>query len=825
MKEGTAKKYQPREIMGEPSTDRTKALRQSYLDDTRRLDVERLLLLTEAYRKLEGKPIMIKKARAYRYVMENLTPVIHEGELIVAAPTRFLRGSSLDPEKGYQWIKNGLRGLKTEEDKFAQLAERFEKEADFISFKIDASGRAKLEEVIDYWKGKSLACIAGEIFGNSPEWNQWIEAGNCGAILGPMSYLPFIEGRMVLDYDMVLQEGLNGIIASCEERIKNAKPVAGQDANKIIFWKGVIGCCKGVIRWAENYAVEAERLAREEADPDRKRELEKIAATCRRVPADPAGSFYEALQSFWFTHVAAFVEHTPYGFSPGRFDQYIYPFYKEDQEKGNITRKEAIELLECLWVKFLQVDRSVSMHGEAFASGGSGNMYQHMILGGLTEDGKGADNELSSLILESKISMQTAQPTLGIRFNERLSEEFLLKAIEVVKTGAGMPAWFNDNVAIPHFLRYSQASLEDARDWSMGGCVEMQMPKRAPGLNMPPFTNEGKILELALNDGIDPLTGKRLAPSNGVIENYDDLKKFYLKTREYIIKLDIDNWNRCMMLHADTIPLVFNSALINDCIETGKSIDEGGARYYNTQTFITVGTVNVANSLASIKKNVFEDKVFTLSKLKEALAANYEGYEFIHKKCRETPKFGNDDDYVDSILVELYQHFADFCLSRKTYYGHPHIPVALSISTHPVFGAACGALPDGRKAGVALCDAGISAFPGTDVKGATALIRSGVKVDALPFGAVQLNMKFHPTALRGTEGSKNLLSLIKTYFDLGGWHVQFNIVDSEMLRDAQKHPEQYRDLMIRVAGFSAYWVELSKQVQDEVIIRTEFGEI
>lgn len=818
--------FAAREITRDTSTERTQRLKQRYLEAEMRLDLSWSLYITEYFKKTEGQPIVERRAGAFRYALEKLTPIIREDELIVGSQTKYIRGSHPYPEFAVRWIKEELeREPDQKEEKVFQLGKGggIAKEHTFIVYKYTEEDKKILRDLVCYWEGRSLECIARRYFKEMGRGEELDSAEN-SLLVTPMNF-PTPEGRFVLDYEKVLRIGFNGILKEIEEGERRLQVITMDDFRKVQFYKAARYCCEGIITWANNYASEAERLARKEEDPQRKKELEKIAETCRWVPANPPRTFYEALQSFWFTYLAGLVESGAMGMSPGRFDQFMYPFYQKDKEEGSIIREEVIELLECLRIKFTEVQRITSRAWEGLSSGG---LFQNMILGGITPKGEDASNELSHLLIESAITMQTVQPTLSIRYNDRVSEDFLLKGIELVKTGIGMPAWFNDDVAIPHFLNYTRASLEEARDYAMGGCSEMQLPGSRYGINIPGFVNEAKCLELALNDGVDPVSGHQVGVSTGAVEemDFEQLMEAYKKQQAHALALQADFWNLVMGIHRGSTPLIYCSVLTDDCIERGLCMDDGGVRYKDSPTLLISGMINVANSLAAIKKCVFEDQAFTLKHLNEALAANFEGddeYGEMHKKVLAAPKFGNNDDYVDSIAKQLYDEYYQEVFRHLNYFGVPYTPGALSISAHPIFGKACGALPDGRKAGVSLCDAGVSAFPGTDTNGPTALILSGSKIDAIPALSILFNMKFHPTALKGMGGSKNLLSLIKTFFDLGGWHIQFNVLDTEMLKDAQLHPANYRNLIVRVAGFSAYWVELSKQVQDEIIARTEFS--
>ncbi len=817
--------FAAREIVRETSTERTKRLKERYLEAELRLDLTWPLLITEYFKQTEGQPIVERRAGAFKYAIENSPPIIRDDELIVGSQSRYIRGSHPYPEFAVKWIREELeREPDQEEEKIFQVGEGggIAKEHTFIVYKYTEEDRTILEDLVSYWEGRSLECIARRYFKEMGRGEE-LDRAEASLLVTPMNF-PTPEGRFVLDYGKVLRIGFNGIKKEIEEGERRLKVVTIDDFRKVQFYKAARSCCEGIITWANNHASFAESLAHEESDPQRKKELEQIAETCRWVPAHPPRTFYEALQSFWFTHLAGLVESGAMGMSPGRFDQFMYPFYRDDRDRGTVTTEEVMELLECLRIKFSEVQRITSRAWEGLSSGG---LFQNMILGGITPKGDDASNELSHLLIESALTMQTVQPTLSIRYNNKVSEGFLLKGIELLKTGIGMPAWFNDNVAIPHFLSYTKASLEEARDYAMGGCSEMQLPGCRYGINIPGFVNEAKCLELALNDGIDPVSGHQIGVKTGVVDemSFEQLVEAYKKQQAHAFTLQADFWNLVMGVHRECTPLIYCSVLTDDCIEKGLCMDDGGVRYKDSPTLLISGMINVANSLAAIKKSVFDDQAVTLKALKAALDANFEGddYKVVHKQLLAAPKFGNNDDYVDSIAQQVYNDYYQEVFTHLNYFGVPYTPGALSISAHPVFGKACGALPDGRKAGVSLCDAGVSAFPGTDKKGPTSLILSASRIDALPTLSVLFNMKFHPTALKGLKGAKNLLSLIKTFFDLGGWHIQFNVVDSAMLKDAQMHPENYRDLVVRVAGFSAYWAELSKQVQEEIIARTEFG--
>jgi formate C-acetyltransferase/4-hydroxyphenylacetate decarboxylase large subunit len=646
-----AQAYARREIKREPSTERTRRLKQRYLEAEMRLDLTWPVYITEYFSQSEGQPIVERRGGALKYAMERLTPFIRDDELIVGSQSRYVRGGHLSPEFAVSWIKEELKRDATQgRDEIFEVAEGggIAKEQAFVVYKFTEEDREILEDLIAYWEGRSLECIAKRYFAEMGRGEE-LDGAVSSLLISPFT-LPSPEGRFVLDYAKVLRVGFNGMLSEIEEKERHLRVVTMDDFKKQVFYRAAKDCCHAIIGWANNHAAEAERMAQEEADLKRKEELENIAEICRWVPANPPRTFYEALQSFWFTHLAGFLESGAMGMSPGRFDQYMFPFYQRDKEEGRITREKTIELLECLRIKFSEIQRVISRSAQALSHG---NLFQNMILGGVTPTGDDASNELSQLLIESAITMQTVQPTLSIRYSDKVSEDFLIKGIELVKTGIGMPAWFNDSVAIPHFLRYTGASLEEARDYAMGGCSEMQLPGSRYGIVVPGSLNEGKCLELALHDGVDPVSGRSVGAKTGSPEemDFEQLMEAFEKQQAYGLSLQADFWNLAMGVHRETAPLVYCSVLTEDCIEKGLTMDDGGVRYKDSPTLIISGMINVANSLAAIKKCVFEDEVFTVKELKGALAADFEGdgYAEIREKLLAAPKFGNNDDYVDSI--------------------------------------------------------------------------------------------------------------------------------------------------------------------------------
>ncbi len=629
---------------------------------------------------------------------------------------------------------------------------------------------------------------------------------------------PCPEGRIVLDFETALSRGLASLAEEADERIRSFRPGSIASGQRLHFWRGARRVLAGALRWAESWASEAERQARVETDPARRDELLELARTGRRVPAHPPRSFREAVQAFWSVYLLGHLEGAHLGYSPGRLDQTLWPFWQADPAADF---DEAVELFEELFVKMTQIEYVASLSWQGL---GHGNLYQNLILGGVDGASRPADNELSLAMLQAAINVQTTQPTLSVWWHPSLSKRFLSKAAECVKTGVGYPAFFNQRVYVAHEMATSGLPEETVLSRAaIGGCTEPVLAGMSYGVVQPGFVNHGKLLDLALHDGVDPSTGIRLFPPRP-LATFEDVVASYREKMHAAVRCWQRYWKLAMLAHRQTVPLVFCSVLVRDCLSRGLSMDDGGALLNDTPTTLSSGLVNVANSLAAVRRLCFsEDAPTTLEGLSAALSADWEGHEALRRRALACPKWGNDDDEVDAIFLSLFDDYVEWVKGEENALGRPYDPSMLAISTPVPFGKVCGAFPDGRRAGEPLADGVTSPYPGTDRNGPTAVLRSSAKVDHTRIRGGLLNLKFHPSALAGESGSRNLLALVATYFEGPGFHVQFNVVDSEMLRDAQAHPDRYRDLVVRVAGFSAYWVEMSRALQDQVIARTEHG--
>lgn len=815
--------FNDREIKGSPSTQRISKRYEDLISKEPYIDSERAVLYTEYTKQHWAEPINLRAGGALKHVLSNLTAVIWDNELIVGNLSRYFRGTQVYPE--YEtWMLEGFKNVVREEERYIEGTLQKQKGERLGIYRIYPEDSEKIIEAAKFWEGKDWRTLSEKYlketmpdFDLVEKWQQQL------VFLRFMFDVP--EGRVIVDYQKVIDEGLDSIINRINEKIKVLGDLDTKEKfDKYNYYRGTVLALEGVINFAESYAQEAEKLA-EGCNDERKNELLEIARICRKVPRKPADTFREAMQAFWFAHITLFIELNGRGISPGRFDQYMFRPFQSDLDSGNITEDEALELLELMRIKCAEITRAHATFTESYLGG---SVYQNITAGGTDKYGSPADNLLSRLVLQAGINVNTWQPTISVRWDEKTGKDFKLKAVDCIKAGSGYPALFNNKMAIDRFLMVTGANLEDASDWAPCGCVDMQICGKRMPMYAVPHTNNLKILELVLNNGINPITKDKLVESNLDVDNasYEQIVQEYKNVQEIIIKRQQAYWNTIMLVHND-IGLVhlFMSALLDDCIEKGQHAYEGGCRYNDSAYVISCGMVNVANSLAALKKCVFEDQLFTLKEVKEALSTDFIGFEKLQKELMKAPKYGNDLDYVDSILVELYGAWSESSEKVLNWVGQPWRPSTLSVTTQVLHGKACGASTDGRKSGEFLADGALSAFPGSDVNGPTSLIKSATKVNADKLQSTLFNMKLNPAAIEGKLGAEKFITLNDTYFRLGGYHVQYNIVDHEMLIDAQKHPEKYSDLMVRVAGFTARFIDLGPDVQRQIIERTQYDEI
>lgn len=775
------------------------------------LCVRKAQLITEIYRQMEGEPESLRQAKAFAYVLENIPIWIDEEELIVGHAASKPWGVEIDPFLGPIDVEL-LNGLEQER-----------------VVVIDEEDWAAIREVAEYWRRMNWQYrtwqLADERLWKFLQVGIWLppmrsRAEGVGAYAG--SGLGIYHGLhlAVPDYEKVLSHGLNSIIEEAEEELKSIRFFGRDDVEKRLFLEAVIIALKAINHFANRLADLAEAKAGTEANLERRERIQRIAETCRWVPANAARSFYEALQCFWLIYLVCNPSPT---IGVGRFDQYMYPFYRKDKEMGRITDEEVIRLLCELRVKDMELVR-VALRPEKRMQHAGMAKWHNMVIGGVTSNSQDATNELTYLILEAAKRLTTPHHTITLRVHEGTPEELMIKALEVVKTGVGMPAFVGDRSYI-EFLLLKGVPLSVARNYALGGCLDVALPglMRIVGAS---FFVAPKVLEIFLNDGVDPRTGLEVGPFKVDLDKFQTYVELTDALKEYLahfIGLWAEEANLGAAVRSELAKHVVEAALMTNGIKAGKSFFERKMPYEVNSVLLPVGMINVADSLAAIKKLVFEEKKITMEQLKKAVQANWEEYEELRRMCLEAPKYGNDDDYADLIAKDLYRFLAKTITKFDYTLGGKHQPGGISISSMWAGGAITGATPDGRYAGEVLADGSMSPMRGRDTNGPTAIIKSASKIDQALYASTLLNMKFHPSTLGSTEDLKKLATLIKTYFSLGGKHVQFNVVNREILLEAQKQPENYSDLVVRVAGYSAYFVQLGKRVQDEIIARTELN--
>lgn len=833
-------------------SDRIEKLKGNLYSVTPEIESERAVLITQSFQETEDYPIVIRRAMALEKILSNMTVVIRDGELIVGNLTKKPRAAQIFPEYSNKWLL----------DEFDTLAKR-KGDVFLISDKV----KSQLRDVFEYWDGKTVNEFATKLM-----FDKTIEAMDEGVFTVGNYYFNGV-GHICVDYSGILEKGFKGIIADVEAEKSKSDKTDPEYIKKRNFLDAVIITSKAIINFAGRFAELAENMAGETLNSERKKELLQIAKNCRKVPANPASNFYEALQSFWFIQCVIQIESNGHSISPMRFDQYIYPYFEEDMKNGNMDQRSAQELLDCLWVKFNDVNK---VRDEASTkSFGGYPMFQNLIVGGQTVNGIDATNELSYMCLEATAHTQLPQPSISIRVWNETPENLMLKAAEVTRIGLGMPAYYNDEVIIPS-LTNRGVTLEDARDYGIIGCVEPQKGGKTQGWHDAAFFNIAKVLEITINNGYS--NGKKIGLDTGdfvSFTSFDELLKAFKKQMNYFVKLLVNADNSVDIAHAERAPLPFLSSMVDDCIVKGKSLEQGGA-HYNFTGPQGVGIANVADSMEVIKKLVFEEKKISAAELKRALDSNFgqvlpmeneateiansikniDGVEnlsnetivsiiqnLINEKKKnlsvngstgdvqgenirqmllnKAPKYGNDIDEVDEFAREVAAIYCDEVEKYKNPRGGIFQPGLYPVSANVSMGQQTGATPDGRKAGEALAD-GVSPASGRDVNGPTAAINSVAKIDhCKASNGTLLNQKFHPSALAGMSGLNNLSALVRTFFDRKGMHVQFNVVSRETLLDAQKHPDKYKSLVVRVAGYSAHFVSLDKSIQDDIIKRTE----
>lgn len=777
---------------------RIEELRDALLSSEPTLSVERAVIATEAYQKYEAEPVLIRRAKVFKEVVTRMEITILPNELVVGHQAGGMRKVALFPEYSCDWLEKEI--------------DSFEKRQG-DRFYISENDKVELRKLLKYWKGKSLKDRA---FAMIPK--DVLEALDSKVFINPNDLFAGV-GHVIIDYEKVLSKGFNGIIEDIKEQRKKMDLTEPDDFKKDIFLQAAEIVCEAGKIFAKRHAEKANSLVLKETDDIRKNELLKIAQICNHVPANGATSFYEAIQSFWFIHLLMHIESNGFAFSPGRFDQYMYKYLKNDLDNGKITLDEGQELLDCLWIKFNEVlkirDEFTSLQA------GGHPMYQNLVVGGQNEDGIDVTNELSYMCMQAEFNVRLPQPSFSIRYHQNTPIQFMKKASELVRIGTGKPAMYNDLSVIPSLMNRG-INIYDARDYGIVGCVEPSVPGKTYGGHGASKLNLAKCLEITLNNGIDPSTGKQLGPKTGTeFKKFEDFFKAYKKQIRHFVRLLVILEHVATKAQADMAPVPLVSIFIKDCIEKGRDFIEGGA-HYNFVSPEGIGIATTADSLAAIKKIVFDENKLSILDLINVLQKNFEGFESVRQiLLNRAPKYGNDDDYVDFIARNVAKIYCKEVEKYKNLRGGIFSPGLYPASAHVPMGMAVGATADGRLAGTPLND-GVSPSQGRDINGPTSSMKSVSKLDhLLVSNGTLLNMKFNPMNLKDERSLQKFIQLIKTYFNLGGMHVQFNAICADTLRDAQCNPEKYRDLIIRVAGYSAFFTALDKSLQDEIISRTE----
>ncbi len=779
--------------------ERVARLRQQSLDTKPWLSIERAKLITEFYRDSRVASVPLQRALALRHLMANKTIYIGEDELIVGERGPAPKATPTYPEICCHSLED-LEILNSREK---------------IAYSVPEASRAvQRTEIIPYWQGRSMRDLIFQEMAS--DWRNAYAAG---------VYTEFMEqrapGHTVLG-DVIYRKGLQELKAEVAASLQRLDFYNDPEAfSKQEELRAMSVAAEAMICFAERHAAKAEELAVRETNPRRRTELERIAEVCHRVPAHPPRNFWEALQAYWFVHLGVISElNTWDSFCPGRLDQHLYPFYAKGVAEGTLTREEAKELLQCLWVKFNNQPAPPKV-GVTAAESATYTDFANINNGGLKPDGSDGVNEATYLVLEVVDEMRLLQPSSNLQLSKKNPDRFLKRGIEIIRKGWGQPSIFNADLVVEELLRQGK-SIEDARAGGTSGCVETGAFGTEAYI-LTGYFNLTKVMEITLQNGVDPRTGKKIGLATGdatTFVSYDDLFSAYRKQLRHFIDIKVRGSNIIERLYARYLPAPFLSLLVDDCIAKGRDYNDGGPRY-NSTYIMGVGPGSCADSLASIRYHVFDQKHFSMGELLAALAANFAGNEKMRLRLwNKAPKYGNDDDYVDGIIVDLFNAFYDAVNGRKNTKGGNYRVNYLSTTCHVYFGSVTGATPDGRRAWEPLSE-GISPSQGADRRGPTAVLKSAAKMDHARTGGTLLNQKFTPQLLEGDEGVDKLAHLVRSYFKLDGHHIQFNVVTAETLRAAQVEPEKHRDLIVRVAGYSDYFCDLTQALQNEIIARTE----
>ena len=788
-------------IANEPNyMERIHYMKDRVVNKKPEMDLENARILTESFQETAGEPLCIRKAKAFRKQCQEKTIQIWDKELIVGCSGSKMRGGILCADTCWSILDDELETISTRKyDPFYLQPEDKE---------------LFLTKIKPYWQGRStyeawLKQIpddcrdlrdTGQVYINRKAVRGW--------------------GETTAGYRQIIEEGIESICDTIRQRKAKLDPTVPSDIEKDDYLNALLISAEGICILAERYATEAERLADTESDPVRKEELLTIASNCHRVPRYPARTFHEALQSLYIYQICIFMEQNAASYNPGRMDQYLYPYYKNDLEKGTLTEEKAQELLDCLWIKFSEPCLFQDAVTAEFAAGYP--MFQNVCVGGVTTSGQDAVNPLSYLILQATMDVQLYQPSLSVRYSlAKNPNRFLRKVVELIRLGTGFPAFHNDDIGI-RMLMNKGIPLREAFDWNPCGCVETNLEGRLRHYTALADINLGGMIEFVMTNGVNRKSGRKVSVETGdpaTFTSYEQFKEAVKEQLRYAVRAVVKGShvidNVCMDRIVPALSLSFR-----DCIQSCKDYAWGGAKYNTGNGIIMIGVADLINSMASVKQLVYDTRRISMADLVSALNADFEGYDIIKKLCDDAPKYGNDYALTNEIAGEMFTFIADEIESYHSKFG-TMTPGILPVSGNTPFGLEVGALPSGRHAWKPLAD-GVSPNGGTDKEGPGAVLKS---VSHLPHDrfvqGTLLNMKVEPEMLNSENGIRQMMALLKSMCSLGLFHVQFNVIDRETLLAAQKHPEQYRGLLIRVAGYTAYFTELGKDVQDEIIARTE----
>lgn len=782
-------------------SERIERIRQNYINSKPAISYERARIWTESHKNTEGQSIPVRRAKAFKDTCEQLAVNIYDDELIVGAIGEFRKCGILTPEFSWVWVDREM--------------DNFDKRVQDPYIMTDEQRSYVRENIFPYWKGKSLeesflaqlppdtakVAVDTGIVDNDSKWRQAV-------------------GEITPDYqDVLFKKGFGGIIKEAKEHISKLDILTAEGMKKKEFYESVILTSEGIITFAKRYSEAAKEMSEEEKNEKRRNELLKISEVCRRVPENPPETFYEAIQFLWFTQAGGIISENPLALNVGRFDQFMYPYYRHDIDNGIMTKDEIQELIEALWLKLSEWVWTISANTAEFFAGY--NQFQNMTIGGRTREGRDATNDLSFMALKATENIKTHQPGLSVRIHQDCPKEFLDAVTHLVSKGTGFPAIHSDQAGYQMLINAGYEP-EDARDWNNCGCVVPHFRKTGEWTSAVNI-NFTAALEFALNQGHSRITGEKIGIDEndpGKFSSYEEVEAAFYKQFDNLIKHSVIATLVAQRLHKQFVPRPFLSSCIENCLDEGVDLVDAGAKYNLGPVLTGIGLAVTSNSLAVIKKLVFEEKKTDMKTLVDALSANWEGYEELRQMALNVPKYGNDMDYVDDIAIKMANHYYKEGHKYKDINGNNFNTAFMGISNYLPTGKVVGATPCGRKAKEPLSE-GVSPFAGSDVSTPLAAMRSAAKLNQdVHSGGTLLNLRLSEELVSTKRGQSNLGSMIQTFFALGAFHVQFNTVSTEILMKAQENPENYKDLLVRVAGYSTQFVNLSRSMQDAIIART-----